>query len=423
MMNFDEDKMDKVNRCYGSLDFTSIHFHISEMLTGHEQESTERFFRSTHYSLPFDWNHLQLLVTGLPQNLYHSCLNWSQNEAAQFFAFRYKPEVDRLLNLYGYSGLSIIFLFDGRKHYVTLFSPIAEKAQNAWKMAEAINHFLQQEYNRILSFAPLEICNITALSQPIDCYDKIADQFRDTRNLVKLSWFLKQSLVIDEKWKNQQALQIDKTLLLNEFQGLMNQSLDIESSKLRCGLETIFNNAGKTLDFSLVQDLLTFCRETLSNLMITYDLPGKDKLDTVFRYSNYPFFSQCCSSIIQTVMEIIQEITRSGRRYSFLTTQIIHELHRSYTHSLTIEQIAQRVHAAPNYCSTLFKKETGQTILEALIKIRISAACQLLENNELKIKEIASACGFGTARYFSEVFQHHIHQTPSQWRNHTSPIK
>ena len=394
MKKFDEDKMSQVNQCYGDLDFTSIHFHISEMLTGHEQESTERFFQSVHYSLPFNWNHLQLIVTGLPQNLYHSYLKWSQNEAAQFFAFRYKPEVDRLLKQYGYTGLSIIFLFDGRKHYVTLFSPITEKAQNPWKMAQAINLFLQQEYHRILSSASLEICNITALSQPIDRYDKIADQFRDTRNLVKLSWFLEQSLVIDEKWKNQYALQIDKTLFLNEFQELMKHSLDMEFPQLRTALETIFNNVGKTLDFSLVQDLLTFCRETLSNLMITYDLPGKDKLDSIFHYSNYPFFSQCCSSVIQTVIEIIQEIAQSGRRYSYLTTQIIHELHRSYANSLTIEQIAQRVHAAPNYCSTLFKKETGQTILETLIQIRLSAACRLLENNELKIKEIASASLF-----------------------------
>ena len=60
MDNSKEKIMNQVNESYGKIDFTNLHFHISEMLSGHERESTEKFFNSVHYTLPFDFDTVSL---------------------------------------------------------------------------------------------------------------------------------------------------------------------------------------------------------------------------------------------------------------------------------------------------------------------------------------------------------------------------
>lgn len=95
---------------------------------------------------------------------------------------------------------------------------------------------------------------------------------------------------------------------------------------------------------------------------------------------------------------------------------VLDHLKTNYNQDLTIASTAERVHLSPGYLSRLLKKETGDTFLEILTRIRMEEAALLLKNKEIMIYEIAERVGFRDARYFSEVFREHYGMNPTAFK-------
>jgi AraC-like DNA-binding protein len=80
-------------------------------------------------------------------------------------------------------------------------------------------------------------------------------------------------------------------------------------------------------------------------------------------------------------------------------------LQRNYAQKITLEQLANVAHLTPNYLSRYFKKQYGMTPINYLIKLRIDAACAILETTEDSLKYVSSRVGFADHYYFSRVFK------------------
>jgi len=87
-----------------------------------------------------------------------------------------------------------------------------------------------------------------------------------------------------------------------------------------------------------------------------------------------------------------------------------------YAEPLTLTELAQRAHGAPYYLHHVYQQQTGQTPLAALKQVRLQHAQQLLRTTTQSISEIALACGFQSAAYFSTCFKQALGQTPRQFR-------
>ena len=64
----------------------------------------------------------------------------------------------------------------------------------------------------------------------------------------------------------------------------------------------------------------------------------------------------------------------------------------------------------------LFKKETGMTISEYIIKVRIDKSKELLLDPQIKLFEVARKVGYSDANYYSKVFSKLMGMTPSAFR-------
>lgn len=84
---------------------------------------------------------------------------------------------------------------------------------------------------------------------------------------------------------------------------------------------------------------------------------------------------------------------------------------------ITIEALAESVKLNPNYLSGLFKKETGQTILEYITEQRMIAAKNMLLYSETSIAEISFILSFGSQSYFTKVFRRTYGYTPKEYRS------
>lgn len=106
-----------------------------------------------------------------------------------------------------------------------------------------------------------------------------------------------------------------------------------------------------------------------------------------------------------------------NQKHGNLVIQIKEFAKKHYMENITLSDIASEVFMSPNYICSVFKKETGVTINEYLIKVKMEAAQNMLRNTKMKILEIAEKLGYENPHYFSFSFKKYTGQTPQQYRN------
>lgn len=84
---------------------------------------------------------------------------------------------------------------------------------------------------------------------------------------------------------------------------------------------------------------------------------------------------------------------------------VVNRIHEHYNLPLKVSDLAKEVGFAENYLSVLFKKETGETFMDYIIKIRMKKARELLKDPAYKIYEISEMVGYGDPTHFSKLFK------------------
>lgn len=91
-------------------------------------------------------------------------------------------------------------------------------------------------------------------------------------------------------------------------------------------------------------------------------------------------------------------------------------IERNYDKQLTVNDLAEQFHLNHNYFSTLFKKETGQTVINYLTAIRMREACRLLSNTTTSASDISKMIGYENLNYFYKIFKKYMGLTPVSYR-------
>ena len=82
-----------------------------------------------------------------------------------------------------------------------------------------------------------------------------------------------------------------------------------------------------------------------------------------------------------------------------------------------LEKIADTLSYSPNYLCRIFKKTTGETMLQYYYRLKITKAQNMILESSMTLKEISENLGFDTVQYFSAVFKKYAGVTPSQYKN------
>ncbi|WP_276355858.1 response regulator [Cohnella caldifontis] len=93
-------------------------------------------------------------------------------------------------------------------------------------------------------------------------------------------------------------------------------------------------------------------------------------------------------------------------------------IQRHYAEELELSRLAETVYLTPSYLSKLFKTETGETITDYLISVRIEHAKALLRGrNGLKTYEVGERIGYADPAYFNKIFKKVAGCTPKEFRD------
>lgn len=105
--------------------------------------------------------------------------------------------------------------------------------------------------------------------------------------------------------------------------------------------------------------------------------------------------------------------SKSQRRQQQIVNYTVYYLENHYKEEITLEKLAQDQFLSPTYLSKIFKEATGVSPINYLIEIRLKRAKDMLKNDNLTIKEVASAVGYQDAYHFSKSFKKLYGVSPS----------
>ena len=102
--------------------------------------------------------------------------------------------------------------------------------------------------------------------------------------------------------------------------------------------------------------------------------------------------------------------------YSTLVRKVLIQIDSDLAADLTLRTLSGLLHVNPSYLSTIFKKETGQTLTEYVTGKRIEHAIFLLNCTNMQIQTIAQYCGIPDICYFTKIFKKVVGKSPSEYK-------
>jgi len=115
------------------------------------------------------------------------------------------------------------------------------------------------------------------------------------------------------------------------------------------------------------------------------------------------------------VQPAYQRIYRGGLSPARLR-RIKELVHAKIETDLTLEEMAQSVDLSITHFCEMFRKSTGQSPHQFLLRLRVERAKEMLRNAEARVLDVAVACGFKTQQHFARVFRTISGTSPTEYR-------
>ncbi len=110
------------------------------------------------------------------------------------------------------------------------------------------------------------------------------------------------------------------------------------------------------------------------------------------------------------------EEDEQSRTFHPATKTIVSYLKQHFTEPLSLENLSCSLNYTPQYLSSMFRKDTGMTLQLFLQRLRIEKACSLLDNQELRVTDVAQMVGYNDVKHFSIIFKSHKGLSPKEFR-------
>ena len=162
---------------------------------------------------------------------------------------------------------------------------------------------------------------------------------------------------------------------------------------------------------------------TSSNIINIQNLMGKINKELLVQADGFwpcrsrSYFFELLFLINSLVIEESEHVHSQDLRIDNKTiAEVICYLNENLSQKITIDMLSTKFLINRNKLNEEFKKYTGLTCIQYLLKIRMNLSCILLSNTDLPVSEISERVGFSDDNYFIKSFKNYYNMTPSKFR-------
>lgn len=109
-------------------------------------------------------------------------------------------------------------------------------------------------------------------------------------------------------------------------------------------------------------------------------------------------------------------LTRTQQPVYPMVDAVIRRVQEFSDKDISLKTLASKLNVSPSYLGTAFRQQTGCYFNDYLTDARLKYAANLLENTDLKIKDIVDRIGFSSQTYFNRAFKRSFGTSPVNYR-------
>ncbi len=285
--------------------------------------------------------------------------------------------------------------------------------------------------NRIISSCPLQLEYFGAVGKPVLRLRELKDSVDEAERVFAYRYLKKWNQMIGSE-DISEGIMDNVELDLSSLE-IVRQDRRVAEEFMRTGLKgevthfvnEFFGNLGENNMQSLffrqyvTMDVYVTAAAVLESI-------GYDSNELVSRCGDFKHMVRTFQTVEQTkryisnVMGTTIELREGVSKYtntSLLKAARSYIEHNFDNEEISLNSVAASVNLSPNYFSTIFSQEMGQTFIEYLTQVRMKKAKELLRSSSMKTSEIAYAVGYKDAHYFSYLFKKTQKCTPREFKS------
>jgi two-component system, response regulator YesN len=121
-----------------------------------------------------------------------------------------------------------------------------------------------------------------------------------------------------------------------------------------------------------------------------------------------------CDEILDRLEALLAESETTSKRHMIKRVQEL--VTGNLGEDTSVKSIADKVFLHPVYLTKLYKNETGESLGDYIMRMRMERAVEMLKSSHKKIYEITTELGYQNPQYFSKIFKKHYGMTPQEYR-------
>jgi two-component system, response regulator YesN len=149
------------------------------------------------------------------------------------------------------------------------------------------------------------------------------------------------------------------------------------------------------------------------NLLTEEEVGYSSYLGELQRQENSVALMNWCITKIMSISKIIQSKRSQHISTVVLTAKAYIDAH--YNEDFSLNDVSKMVSVSPQYFSTIFKDEIGESFIEYIRGKRIEIAKDMLRQKQYSVKEICYEIGYNDPNYFSRLFKKMVGVSPTEF--------